>query len=76
VGHAGLTDRGAVDVLAAAGLYWTSRDNSKLLDWELKANVRVIEAFRYSKHVIVPSHWVAMNVARDMRFYPHVIGHA
>lgn len=75
VGHAGLTDRGAVDVLAAAGLYWTSRDTSKLLDWELKANVRVIEAFRYARHVIVPSHWVAMNVARDMRFYPHVIGH-
>lgn len=72
VGHAGaLADR--CDVMFCAGLYWTAEMPHPA--WELDANQQVIKALCQADQVIVPSTWVATNIARDMRFYPHVIGH-
>ena len=72
VGHAGALG-GTADVIVAAGLYWTADMFSP--SWELKENANVITSLRHAKEVIVPSSWVAENFARDLKFYPHVIGH-
>jgi len=72
VGHAGsLGDK--ADVSICAGLYWTA--DVKSSSWELKENANVISTLRHAREVIVPSTWVAENFARDMKFYPHPIGH-
>jgi glycosyltransferase involved in cell wall biosynthesis len=72
VGHAGALAT-TCDVMMCAGLYWTAEMPHPA--WELDANMNVISALRHADQVIVPSRWVANNIARDMRFYPHVIGH-
>jgi len=72
VDHAGALG-GTADVTVSAGLYWTADMISP--SWELKENANVITSLRHAKEVIVPSSWVAENFARDLKFYPHVIGH-
>ena len=72
VDHAGASS-GKADVMHCAGLYWTADYEADA--FEYKVNRDVIESLRGAREVIVPSHWVAHNIARDMRFYPHVIGH-
>lgn len=73
VDHAGALG-GQAHVTLCAGLYWTG-DGGNYSGWEYKANARVIDALRGAREIIVPSDWVAMNIARGMRVWPHVIPH-
>ena len=68
--HAGSTGK-QVDVAVLAGLYWTADYESK--EWEWQTNVKVVEAARHAKVIIVPSEGVAETVRRDMHLNPWVI---
>lgn len=70
--HAGAL-QGQALVTMCAGVYWTA--DYPAGGWEYKANANVISALRQARQVIVPSNWVALNIARNLRFQPHVIGH-
>jgi hypothetical protein len=70
--HAGMAG-GDTDVSHLHGLYWTATYQAS--DAEYKTNARVIDSLRKAKQVTVPSRWVAHNIARDMRFMPHVVPH-
>jgi hypothetical protein len=70
--HAGMAG-GDMDVSHLHGLYWTADYDAS--DGEYKTNARVIDSLRKAKQVTVPSRWVAYNIARDMRFRPHVVPH-
>ena len=71
--HAGSTG-GAADVSHCHGIIWS--DDGRILNpKELQTNARVIAALRAAKQVTVPSQWVGHNIARDMRFSPHVVPH-
>jgi glycosyltransferase involved in cell wall biosynthesis len=52
-------------------MYWAST-----VMRELNANSMIVASVRHAKAVTVPSAWVAKTFQRDMRFSPHVIGHA
>lgn len=71
--HAGMSG-GDACVAHLHGIYFTA-DYPNSSHWEWKANANVIDALRHAKEVTVPSEWVAHNIARDMRFKPHVIPH-
>jgi len=71
VSHAGnITD---ADVATIHGLYWTA--DYAASPPEYATNARVIMSLRVAKEVTVPSTWVQKNIARDMRFLPHVVPH-
>ena len=70
--HAGMAG-GDMDISHLHGLYWTADYDAS--DGEYKTNARVIDSLRKAKQVTVPSRWVAYNIARDMRFMPHVVPH-
>lgn len=70
--HAGSL-RGKADLACNHGLYWSA--DLPHPNWEMKANRDVIMALRCARQVTVPSRWVAHNIARDMRFLPHVVPH-
>ena len=61
------------DVAMVHGLYWSADYAASAREYT--ANARVILAIRNAKEVTVPSSWVAENIARDMRFMPHVVPH-
>lgn len=74
--HAGTTQAFAPNdpiVSHCHGLYWTFDYNAE--HWELEGNRDVINVMRHARHVTVPSRWVAMNLARDLHFWPTVIPH-
>jgi len=70
--HAGATGADC-DVSHNHGLYWTA--DYPASDAEFAANANVILALRAAREITVPSRWVADNIARDMRFLPHVVPH-
>ncbi len=72
VDHAGML-KGEAHCAMLHGLYWSA--DMVHPRWELKANRDVILALRSALQITVPSKWVAHNIARDARVYPHVVGH-
>ncbi len=71
VAHAG-TKVGA-DVAINHGLYWTADYEADR--WEWGTNAEVISVLRQALEITVPSNWVAETFKRDMRVFPHVVGH-
>lgn len=72
VGHAGSLGKD-LDVHVCHGLYWSA--DMPDASWELKENAKVILSLRHALEVTVPSPWVAHNIARDMKFLPHIVPH-
>lgn len=62
-----------VDVCHNHGLYWTA--DYPAVSWEWAVNAKAIDTLRRSRHITVPSSWVAESFTRDMRRSPHVVPH-
>jgi hypothetical protein len=71
VAHAGSLV--GADVAINHGLYWTADYEADT--WEWGVNAEVISVLRQALEITVPSNWVAETFKREMRVYPHVIGH-
>ena len=71
VSHAGsITD---AEVAHNHGCYWTADYAASNAEYATNANV--ILALQNAKEITVPSSWVAENITRDMRFFPHIVPH-
>ena len=64
---------GDAEVTHLHGIYFTADYMANI--WEWKVNGWLAKTCRQTKEITVPSEWVAETFKRDMRIFPHVIGH-
>jgi len=71
--HITLPSEHTADVIHCHGLYPTGDQGISRDAWSI--NSKVIDGLRNAVEVTVPSAWVAMELARDMGFWPTVVPH-